>query len=136
MSDCVAVGAYALQASGLTAFYPDAIQQTTGHPRYDRWFFKPMLLYYLPDINDDHRHIEGSVRTFYSNLLFPTAERAIVDNIRHQDIFEEFYLVDALKRYLYKHGEDLDKLREVAAEYGQSEQLEYWIQEALDDYDE
>lgn len=134
--DNVAVGGYALQASGLTAFYPGLIQQTTTTPDLNGRRLGRIGFFYVPDINNDHRYIEGSVRTFYSNLLFPTAERAIVDNIRHQDIFEEFYLVDALKHYLYKHGDDLAKLREVARVYGQSDQLEYWIQEALDDYDE
>lgn len=134
----VAVGGYALQKAGLTPFYPGVIQQTTKAPQYHRWNMPPVVMYYAPDIDGDSRHIAYTVSSFFSKLAIPTPERAIVDNIRHQDIFEEYFLVEALKSYMAKHGdneEGLALLRQVAEEYGQAEQLEYWLEEARNDWE-
>lgn len=126
------VGPSVLVKTGLTSYYPGAILQTTSLPKDDKTSLENVSLFYLPDIDEDPAYIQSVERTIYSMVRVPTPERAILDNIRHQDVFEEFYLVDALKWYL-KTVPDLSKLREVARHYGAEEELDYWINEAIED---
>lgn len=128
----VAVGGYALHSVGLASYMPTAMQFTTDFKSTNNLFLTPIDWYYVPDIGEDESHIRGRRESVFGTLYYPTAERAIVDNIRHQDVFEEFFLVEALQRY-ERDNPDLVRLREVAAEYGQSEQLEYWLEEARND---
>ena len=130
----VAVGGYALQMAGLASYYVNCAQSTCDVSLLNGHFVAPFRWYYLPDVSGDKKHIKLCLGTVYGNVYYPTAERAIVDNIRHQDVFEEFFLVEALQRY-ERDNPDLVKLREVAAEYGQSEQLEYWLEEARNDFE-
>lgn len=124
--------------TGLASFYPGVVQQTTTVPELDNKRIGRITLYYVPDITMDRQHIREELISYFSALAIPTPERAIVDNIRHQDIFEEYFLVEALKSYMDKHGDNEDGLallRQVADEYGQAEQLEYWLEEARNDWE-
>lgn len=125
------VGPGALNFSGLIAWFDRITSTTTFNPDWDGRKVLNCFLHYLPDIDSDQEYISSTVETMHSTARKPTPERALIDYMRHLDIFEEFYFVEGLREYVDSH-EDLTLLREVAAHYDVTSQLEEWLVEIED----
>lgn len=128
----VLVGGSALEHAGLVAFYPGVIMQTTNCPAFDNGRIMGNCLFYLPDLDKDTSELQGVTETMISAVSIPTPERAILDNIRHIERFEEGFLCDALERYGWEHREDWSKLEALAEKRGQLEDLHKWIEYAYE----
>lgn len=120
-----AVGPCALQRHGLVSWYYGMLYQTTPSPQRDGTQLTNSLLCYLPDIDADNEFIARSFRTLLGPMRLPTKERALVDYMRHLDVFELSYFVDGLHDYLEENGPDL--LLQVAEHYGVRKQMQKWI---------
>lgn len=126
-----AVGAFALQRHGLVSWFLGVQFQTTKTAARNRTQIGQVYLFYLPDIDVDDKHIERVVKTAHGPMRIPTKERALVDYMRHLDIFELSYFVDGLHNYLEKEGSP-DKLLDVARQYGVRDEMQKWIDEDAD----
>ena len=122
-----AVGAGALNRLGLVTWYDGQSFQTTTHPEYEGRQVCYSLLWYLPDIDADDAYIERILKTNFGPMRLPTKERALVDYMRHLDIFELSYFVDGLHDYLEEFGPE--ELLKVAEHYGVREEMSKWIHE-------
>ncbi len=125
------VGPAALCWNGLITWYADWIFQTTRIKALEGKQVYNSLLWYLPEMDQDDKYIKRVVRTCFAPARLPTPERALVDNMRHQDIFEEFFFVEGLRNYVDEHP-DLTTLREVARNYDVLHLLEEWLIEIQD----
>lgn len=122
-----AVGAGALHRHGLISWYDGQSFQTTNHQEYAGKQICFSLLWYLPEVDADREFIERVVKTNYGPMRLPTKERALVDYMRHLDIFELSYFVEGLHEYLEEFGPDLLLL--VADHYGVRDEMQKWIEE-------
>lgn len=125
------IGPSALNFAGLVAWYDRAAITTTSHPECDGHTIFNCTLYYLPDIDNDTSFIQRTIITMYSPARKPTPERALIDYMRHLDIFEEFYFVEGLREYV-RTRPDLTELRAVADFYNVRSDLEKWLIEIED----
>lgn len=122
-----AVGACALQRQGLVSWFLGQLFQTAPSANWHRKEVLNSLLWYLPDIDADDAYIERILKTNFGPMRLPTKERALVDYMRHLDIFELSYFVDGLHDYLEEFGPN--KLLKVAEHYGVREEMSKWIHE-------
>ena len=122
-----AVGACALQRQGLVSWFLGQLFQTAPSASWHRREVLNTILWYLPDIDADDAYIERVIKTNFGPMRLPTKERALVDYMRHLDIFELSYFVDGLHDYLEEFGPD--KLLNVAVYYGVREEMSKWIRE-------
>lgn len=122
-----AVGACALQRHGLVSWYLGLLGQTTSHKKWHRLQVLNSLLWYLPDIDADNEFIERTLKTNYGLMRLPTKERALVDYMRHLDVFELSYFVEGLHDYLWQY--DVNLLLLVADHYGVRDEMQHWIDE-------
>lgn len=122
-----AVGAYALQRHGLVSWFLGQLFQTAPSANWHRKEVLNSLLWYLPDIDADDAYIERVIKTNFGPMRLPTKERALVDYMRHLDIFELSYFIDGLHDYLEEFGPG--KLLQVAEHYGVREEMSKWIHE-------
>lgn len=120
------IGPSALNFCGLVSWYACTAMSTTAHRELNGAFVFNCFLFFIPEIDADKDYTQGSVSTMYSEARRPTPERALIDYMRHLDIFEEFYFVEGLREYVDTR-KDLSTLREVAAHYGVSDALESWL---------
>lgn len=126
------VGPGALCWNGLITWYANWIFQTTKIAAIAGRQVYNSLLWYLPALDNDEQFIKRTVVTCFAPARLPTPERSLIDYMRHLDIFEEYYFVEGLREYV-RLNSDLRLLREVAAHYGVTEKLAYWLIE-IEDY--
>lgn len=125
------VGPCALNFSGLVAWYSRLATTTTHIQELDGKTVFNCVLFYIPEVDEDMSYIRDTIITMFSPARRPTPERALIDYMRHLDLFEEFYFVEGLRNYVDTHP-DLSLLRVVAAHYGVSQELEDWLVEIQD----
>lgn len=95
---------------------------------------------HLGDVSLEYNHFNDSAYCIEfdkdNNLWLPTAERALVDTIHFlKQNYIEGPLIESLQNYLAKH-EDLSELYAVAEHYSVSrDEIDYWINEALEEDD-
>lgn len=122
-----AVGACALQRQGLVSWFLGQLFQTAPSERWHKSEVLNTMLWYLPDVDADPEFTERTVQTNFGPMRLPTKERALVDYMRHLDIFELSYFVDGLQDYLEEFGSE--KLLAVAEHYGVRDEMGKWIAE-------
>lgn len=125
------IGPSALNFSGLVSWYDRTGMVTTSHPKYDGRCVFNCYVFYMPSVDKNSSYIRDTVTTMYAEARRPTPERALIDYMRHLDIFEEFYFVERLREYVDTR-EDLSLLKEVAEHYGVLPELEKWLIEIED----
>lgn len=125
------VGPAALNWNGLVTWYANLIYQTTTVDSLEGKQVYNSYLWRIPDIDSDSNFVKRQVITSFAPANLPTPERALIDYMRHLDIFEEFYFVEGLREYVDTR-EDLSLLKEVAEHYGVLPELEKWLIEIED----
>ena len=125
-----AVGPCALQRHGLVSWYFGMLYQTAPDAKWDGRQITNSMLCYLPEIDADMSFIARTFRTLVGPMRLPTKERALVDYMRHLDIFELSYFVDGLHDYLEEYGSE--ELLAVAEHYGVRDEMAKWIEEDAD----
>lgn len=125
------VGPAALNWNGLVTWYADVIFQTTRLSQLAGKQIYQSVLWYLPELDEDSNYVKRQVVTCFAPAQLPTPERALIDYMRHLDIFEEFYFVEGLREYERLHP-DLTELRSVADFYNVRSDLEKWLIEIED----
>ena len=69
-------------------------------------------------------------------LLLPSKERAVVECIKHLDWIDEGLLIEGIQNYISNFW-DKKLLYEAAAHFNLPEdELEYWLEEARNEYDD
>lgn len=130
----VLCGQTALCRRGLTTAITNLLQVWTLYPNISRvntgitqFFFNPVINY-TDDLNKSPKH---------PNILEPTQERALIEAIWLREYFDEGILIESLKSYDFQHNGDFSKLYEIAHKYHCTrEMLNYWIEEARNDFDD
>lgn len=125
------VGPAALNWNGLVTWYADVIFQTTRLSQLAGKQIYQSVLWYLPELDADGNYVKRQVVTCFAPAQLPTPERALIDYMRHLDIFEEFYFVEGLREYV-RTRPDLTELRAVADFYNVRSDLEKWLIEIED----
>ncbi len=130
-----AVGACSLQRQGLVSWFLGYLFQTTPSCVYHQREVLNSTLWYLPEIDADPEFIDKVIKTNYGLMRVPTKERALVDYMRHLDIFELSYFEEGLHEYLWRFGPD--ELLKVAEHYGVREEMQKWVDQDAEysDYD-
>ena len=129
----VLIGEQALSRCGLTSLHTVVVQCSTlcklihgAKSEFNAWYFNPMA--------DDYSYTKPS--PVCSNILEPTQERALVEYMLFHDYFDEGILIEGIQTYGFQHDNDWSKLYPVAKYFGLSvDKLEYWINEALNDFE-
>lgn len=121
------IGPCALEWNGLIAWYANAYMLTTSQQSLDKANVYNCVLMFMLDVEEDSKYIRGSTHTIYDEARIPTVERALVDYVRHMDVLEEEHICNGLEEYWHQHHGDLRYLRQIAAEYGATKELELWI---------
>ncbi len=129
----VLCGSSALAFAGLIMFNTTHyVIQTCEAVLHDSVFYF-ITLKYNPEIDYDY-----CVSKSPSNpmLLIPSKERALIECMKHIDWIDEGLLIEGLKNYLEQFWDE--KLLLDAADHFKlpRKDLEYWLEEARNDYDE
>ncbi len=90
-------------------------------------------LKFNPKIDYEYRVVPSKSNPM---LLLPTKERALVENIQHLEWVDEGLLVEGLKNYIAQFWNE-EEIYKVADHFGLDHStLEYWLEEARNDYDD
>lgn len=130
----VICGDRALEESGLLYYNPGArLDIFTKYKELDNLYLCVISYHYNPNI--DYTNFVKSLKS-NNNLLVPSMERAIIECIKFIYTVSEGSLIEALKDYQLRY-KSYDKLYEMADFYQVSkEELDYWIYEAENDYED
>lgn len=130
----VVCGPAALNRVGLSSFLTEEVIAWTDvvgingiHTGVSCFYFNPCIDY-VHDVKPSIAH---------RKILEPTRERALAEYIWLREYFDEGILIEGLKNYIWLSDDDLSKLYSVAPRYHCThEMLDYWIEEARNDYDD
>lgn len=126
----VICNACALARNGLIYFSSKHLDLFTNIASLSKIRTQVMSYYYNPNIDYEYE-VTPSANPF---LLRPSKERALVECIKFLDYVDEGLLIEGLKSYLDNFWDD--KIYEVGEHFGVSrETLDYWFEEARNDYD-
>ena len=130
----VICGDRALEESGLLYYNPGArLDIFTKYKELNNLNLAVITYYYNPNI--DYTNFVKPLKS-NNNLLVPSMERAIIECIKFIDTVSEGSLIEALKDYQLRY-KNYDKLYTMADFYQVSkEDLDRWIYEAENDYEE
>lgn len=130
----VICGDHALEESGLLYYNPGArLDIFTKYKELDNLYLSVISYHYNPNI--DYTNFVKPLKS-NNNLLVPSMERAIIECIKFIDTVSEGSLIEVLKDYQLWY-KNYDKLYAMAAFYQVSkEDLDYWIYEAENDYED
>lgn len=131
----VCVGQCALWRAGLTTAIIDSLQVGTLFPEINGTGMWKCRYYLSPWA---HMHFATRPSKACDSILEPTQERALIETMYLHENFDEGVLIESCKDYLYHH-DDLSALYDLAAEHFPSnhrEILDYWLNEARNDYDD
>lgn len=131
---CVLAGECALMRVGLTSLLMDHMQAWTLYPEinecrtvYIDWYFNP----FAKEEFDTKPSVESP------NILEPTQERALIEYILFKDYFNEGILIEGLKSYMFIHDGNVQPLYDEAIKFSVPKDIvDYWLQEAREDYDD
>lgn len=126
----VLCGTCALSRNALTYERGEHVEVFTKNKQFDGMCLAVITYYYNPNIDFDNFVTPMSTNP---NLLLPNAERAIIEALKFPDTTMEITIIESLNSYIDRF-KDTKKLYEMAEFYKYpKEQLEYWINEALND---
>lgn len=127
----IIVGESALANNGLI-YWSNCLKLWTPYETLDGVKYIGGVLEYYHLIDDKYLTVVDSDL----NLYIPTQEKSIIDVILHLDeYYIEGLLIEALQNYIAQH-DDLLTLYNVANYYGLSaKELDYWINEAINEDD-
>lgn len=127
----VICNACALARNGLVYFNATHLDLFTNIASLGSVFPAGIVSYYYNPNIDYEYEVTPSANPF---LLRPSKERALVECIKFLDYVDEGLLIEGLKSYLDNFWDD--KIYEVGEHFGVSrETLDYWFEEARNDYD-
>lgn len=129
----VLCGSSALSFSGLIMFNTTHYVLQTSEKLLDNSELYFITLKYNRAIDYVYRVVPSKSNPM---LLLPTKERALVECIKHLDWVDEGLLIEGLKNYIMQFWDEKE-LYEVTDHFGlDHETLEYWLEEARNDYDD
>lgn len=123
----------ALARNGLVMFDIIHLDLQTRKSELDKTNYSYFSLFYNSDID-----YEYCVSKSVSNplLLLPSKERAVVECIKHLDWIDEGLLIEGIQNYI-RNFWNKKLLYEAAAHFKLPEdELEYWLEEARNEYDD
>ena len=127
----VICNACALFRNGLIYFSSKHLDLFTNIANLNEIRTQVVSYYYNPDIDYEYEVTPSETNPL---LLRPSKERALVECIKFLDYVDEGLLIEGLKSYLDYFWDD--KIYEVGEHFGVTkETLDYWFQEARDDYE-
>lgn len=131
----VITGACSLARNGLIYANVNHLDLQTSKKSLDTLQTIPCSFYYNDNIDWDYELTESQSNSY---LLLPSAERAIVECIKHIDWIDEGLLIEALKDYLWRFWDERkDKLYAAANHFDVSKDIiNYWLNEARNDHDD
>lgn len=128
----VVTGACALARSGLILLSGRYLELQTSIKELSIFRTSIYTYYYNPEIDYEYELQPSSSNP---HLLQPSKERALVECIKHLDWIDEGLLIEGLKTYIEQFY-NKDKLNKVAKYFNlDSVTLDYWIEEAKNDYE-
>jgi len=129
----VITGACAFARNGLIYASVTHLDLQTDIKEMDGFCTQVSGFHYNPEIDYEYCVTESPTNPL---LLLPTKERAIVECIRHLDWIDEGFLIEGLKDYI-NYFWDSRLLLQAAQHFSLSyDELEYWLEEARNDFDE
>ena len=129
----VLIGEHAFARCGLTTLFTYLLQCSTLYKNITG-IWSPIVIWYFNPMAEDYSYTKPS--PVCSNILEPTKERALVEYMLFHDYFDEGILIEGIQTYGFQHDNDWSKLYPVAKYFGLSvDKLEYWINEALNDFE-
>jgi len=129
----VICGNCSLARNGLTYYSGKHLDLFTKYRGLNNLNLAVITYYYNPNI--DYTNFVKPLKS-NNNLLVPSMERAIIECIKFIDTVSEGSLIEALKNYQLRY-KNYDKLYPMADFYQVSkEDLDHWIYEAENDYEE
>ncbi len=129
----VLTGACMLARNGMVYASVTHLDLQTDIKEMDLFYAGISSFFYNPDID-----YEYCVSKSVSNplLLLPSKERAVVECIKHLDWIDEGLLIEGIQNYISNFW-DKKLLYEAAAHFNLPEdELEYWLEEARNEYDD
>lgn len=129
----VIVGEHALACNGLTTALCSTKQLSTLYTGIDG-IINPICGWYFSPWADRYEHTRPSPK--HEKILIPTRERALWEYMMLHEKFDEGILIEGLSDYLRLTENAEDKLLEEARYWGCGEEdVKYWINEAINDYE-
>lgn len=128
----VITGACSLARCGLIMLSTTHLDLQTTIKDLDHFHTNVFTYYYNPHIDYEYE-VTPSPTNYY--LLKPSKERALVECILHLDWIDEGLLIEGLQTYIDQFYDE-NKLMQVAEHFHLDKNtLEYWINEAREDYE-
>ena len=123
----------ALARNGLIMFDTIHLDLQTGKIELDKTNYAYFSLFYNPNVDYEYCVVKSPSNPL---LLLPSKERALVECIKHLDWIDEGLLIEGLRNYLDNFWDK--KLLYEAAEHFElpMEELQYWLNEARNEYDD
>lgn len=130
----VVAGECALQRVGLTSQLSNQIQAWTLYTDISE-LKSPIVAWYFNPFAKKEFDTKPSIES--PNILEPTQERALIEYIMFKDYFDEGILIEGLKSYMFQHQDIVTPLYDEAIKFSVPKDIvDYWLQEAREDYDD
>lgn len=129
----ILIGESALVRVGLTTLHNSVLKCSTLVSGVTG-IWNPIVTWYFNPNANRYDHTVPSKK--HPNILQPTQERALVEYMEFHDYFDEGILIEGIQTYLFQHNDDYSALIEEAKFWKFStDMVEYWVNEAKEDYE-